>query len=383
MITAYDTLPRSVGAHENARAEVIRELVLWLARAWPPGRPMDPDLWFQAHADEYAERVTMAQLEAAVLAEWSVDDALSHQDHRPPGPLPETNFHQFASVDGRGRPVMGQAYASAGMVGGAVEGAVEAGGDQAVALAQAWKAAGESLLVATQTMISDTSRAVKSTRMLAQDTGWVRVLTPPSCSRCAVLAGKFHRSATADFNRHPRCDCTQMPVANRNDPDMAGLFIEPQDYFDSLTASEQDKIFTKSGAQAIRDGADVGQVVNVRRGMATATYGWGYTAKVTTEGTTKKGWATQYLRHSYDTKLRKQPGSRYRRTSRARLMPEQIYKIAGGDRDIAMDLLHKNGYYLDASPSLASDLSFYTRDAELRAARERAMEKLQRRRADR
>lgn len=374
MASPYDTLPRSVGAYEDARAEVIRHLVTWVARAWPPNRPMDPALWFQLFADQYADQVVAAQLEAAVLAEWSVDHALELQHVPVADSTPALSPAAFASTDGYGRPVLGQAYASAGAVGGAAQGAIEAGGDPLVARALAWASVAESLAVATQTMVSDASRSAKSARMLARDTGWVRVLTPPSCSRCAVLAGKWHRNATAGFQRHPRCDCTQIPVSDASDPEFAGAFFEARDYFDSLSTAEQDRVFTKAGAQAIRDGADVGQVVNARRGMSTVNDKFGFRTQVTSEGTTKKGWARMYLGSNYQAKLRKQPGSRYRRTDRRRLMPEEIYRMAGGDRDRSMSLLHANGYYTDASPSLNRG---WSRDDEVAAARERARKKLQ------
>lgn len=64
------------------------------------------------------------------------------------------------------------------------------------------------------------------------------------------------------------------------------------------------------------------------------------------------------------------------RTDRPRLMPEEIYKIAGGDRDIAVSLLHKNGFLLDASPTLDSKLSFFARDKVVKEAMESARVKL-------
>jgi hypothetical protein len=42
-------------------------------------------------------------------------------------------------------------------------------------------------------------------------TGYVRSLNPPSCSRCAVLAGRVYRYSTG-FQRHPRCDCLMTPT---------------------------------------------------------------------------------------------------------------------------------------------------------------------------
>lgn len=376
MRSQYAHLSAEVRDLENARADVIRELLVWVASIWPPGRAMDPAVWFQRFADVYAEKATMAQLEAAILAGWSVDAALASQGVRSAG-AGELSPMMLASVDGAGRPVLGQAYASAGIVGGAVEDAMEAGESATVARAQAWRSAGLSIALATQTMVSDASRAAKSVRMLSRNASWVRVLTPPSCSRCAVLAGKTFVSAMADFNRHPGCDCTQMPVVGNKSPLASKLSYSPDDYFHSLSPTAQDRIFTKAGAQAIRDGADVSQVVNARRGMSPASVAPGARRSVTTEGITKRGWAARYLRESYGAKLQKQPGSRYRRIDRPRLMPEQIYRIAGGDRDRALSLLHANGYLVDASPGLHGGVSYFPRDAEIDLATDRAKKRLQ------
>src|SRR5699024_8476972 len=49
-----------------------------------------------------------------------------------------------------------------------------------------------------------------------------------------------------------------------------GLITDPYDYFSSMSEEEQNKRFTKAGAQAIRDGADINQVVNARKGMSYA-----------------------------------------------------------------------------------------------------------------
>jgi hypothetical protein len=76
-------------------------------------------------------------------------------------------------------------------------------------------------------------------------------------------------------------------------------------------------VFGQAGAAAIRDGADLGQVVNARRGMYTAAG-----RSLTVESTTRRGVA---------------PG-------KVRLMPEQIYREARGDRDEAIRLLKRFGY---------------------------------------
>ncbi|MCK2199189.1 hypothetical protein [Corynebacterium callunae] len=377
MTAPLATLPRSVSTYEDARAEVIRDLLVYLSSIWPPGQPMDPREWFEKYAEGYADAVILAQMEAALLAAWSVGEALAAQGSTKNSEYP-LDVLAFTSTDGQGRPVMGQAYASAGMVGAAGAGAAAAGASGSAAIAEAWPIVAMSLARATQTIISDTSRSVKSAEMVSRNVGWIRTLTPPSCPRCAILAGKFHRNPTAGFNRHPGCDCTQVPYdEDRKHPDFQGLFVEPKDYFDTMNQTEQDKWLGKANAQAVRDGADFNQVINARRGMSTVTDKFGQRTVVTTEGTSKKGWAAQYLRKQYGAKLEKQPGSRYRQMNRPRLMPEEIYKIADGDRDIAMNLLHKNGFYLDASPTLTSKMSFYPRERELAEAAKRARQKLQ------
>lgn len=371
------TLPRSVVAYEDARAQVIRELVTWVSRMWPPTRPMDPEVWFRRYAEAYTDAVVMAQLEVVLLAGWSVDHALQLQGVPLNRAAGEVDPMALVSTDGAGRPVMGMAYSSAGVVGGAVEGAQEAGGNAGVAMAQAWQSAGRSLAVATQTTLSDTSRTAKSTAMVARDTGWIRVLTPPSCRRCVPLAGKYHRRATADFKRHPGCDCTQMPYDyDEEHPDFKGLFFDSNDYFRSLPQEQQDKVFGLANAQAIRDGADVNQVINAERGMTTVRDRFGMRTRVTTEGTTKKGWASRYLRQTYDAKMVKQPGSRYRRTNRPRLIPEEIYAMAGDDRDMVLNLLHKNGYLRTAGPRLTGEFDFFPRDREVAEAAARVTKRL-------
>lgn len=149
------------------------------------------------------------------------------------------------------------------------------------------------------------------------DVGWVRMLNPPSCGRCAVLAGRFYRWSSG-FQRHEMCDCVHIPVtvAGSND-----LITNPKIYFDSLTETEQNDLFGTSVAQAIRDGADVSRTVNAatRPGaMFTADRGRRYTR----DSTTRRGSARGALRPT----------------------PWQIYQDADGDRDRAIQLLRRYRY---------------------------------------
>jgi hypothetical protein len=202
------------------------------------------------------------------------------------------------------------------------------------------------LIVATQ--LQDAARGAAGVATVAHPvaTGYVRMLNPPSCSRCAVLAGRFYKW-NKGFLRHPRCDCRHVPSSEATATD---LTTNPDAYFRSLSPTEQDKHFTKAGAQAIRDGADISQVVNARRGMSAAGVtrtttreigGEAFTVNVrrrtlstntTTEGGTRRGVAGRAM------------GAKRRQTV-TRLTPESIYAWTES-REEALRLLRANGYFL-------------------------------------
>jgi hypothetical protein len=167
--------------------------------------------------------------------------------------------------------------------------------------------------------VQDAGRNGASVRMAVTPsvTGYVRMLNPPSCSRCVVLAGKFYRW-NEGFERHPQCDCRHIPTTEN----LAGdLTTDPMAYFESLTPAEQDETFGAAGAQAIRDGADMGRVVNARRnGGVRKAQLFGKSAFTTSVGTGRGG--------------RRGP----------RIMPETIYAIAGEDRAEAIRLLRVHGF---------------------------------------
>lgn len=222
----------------------------------------------------------------------------------------------------------------------------------------AWETAERWLNLASSTALSDTARQaeVLQTSVRPGVDGYVRMLNPPSCSRCAILAGRFYRK-NQGFLRHPGCDCRHIPASEATAGD---LRLDPVEYFASLpTAAElaeqypdlkvherrgrglisQEDVFTRDGATVIRAGADPVQVVNARRGMTTAqtpsgrrrlvaVQRYGQDVFVTTEGTTKYGLA-----------YRKKTGRR----SSERLMPESIVQLAE-DQDDLLRLLKLHGY---------------------------------------
>lgn len=170
----------------------------------------------------------------------------------------------------------------------------------------------------TRTQLADAGRVADGVAVTIrpQLTGYVRMLVGKTCKRCLILAGRRYEW-NKGFLRHPRCDCRHVPVAEDVPDDVR---TDPRATFDALSRDEQDKLFGKAAAQAARDGANLAQLVNAESGMTAAG--------TTLTGTTRLGLAGRRLRGA------------------ARLMPEEIYRVAGGDRDQAVSLLRLHGYIL-------------------------------------
>ena len=194
---------------------------------------------------------------------------------------------------------------------------------QGMEVQQALKSGRHTLDTMVRTQVADAGRAAAGVDIAVRtNVGYVRMLNPPSCARCSVLAGRFYRW-NAGFDRHPRCDCVHVASTKEaiEGGQSEGLIHDPYEYFQSLSPAEQDRQYSIAGAQAIRDGSDLAQVVNARRGMQPG-------GLTTTEGTSKRG-------------AFRQAGGKGKR-----LTPEGIYQRAGGDRDKALELLEANGYIL-------------------------------------
>jgi len=140
---------------------------------------------------------------------------------------------------------------------------------QGASVREALSTAGSRLTRDVLTVLADTRRQVYHADIIQRPrvSGYARMLNPPSCSRCVILAGKWY-GWNKGFLRHPRCDCLHIPASESLGE---GMTVSPRDYFDSLSKDAQDKTFGKAEARAIRDGADVGRVENIRnRGLGTA-----------------------------------------------------------------------------------------------------------------
>ena len=216
----------------------------------------------------------------------------------------------FAGVAADGRSLDGLLYSTAPYV----KNLIKSGYAPDVAM----RAGSKHIEMLTKTTVADAGRGAAGVDIATRkSTGYVRMLNPPSCSRCSVLAGKFYRW-NAGFRRHPGCDCVHVASTQKAVDAGAseGLIHDPYEYFNSLSEAEQNKAYTNAGAQAIRDGGDLFQVVNSRRGMKPG-------GLVTTEGTSRRG--------NFGRK--------------GRLTPEGIY-AQNLSRADTLKLLESNGYIL-------------------------------------
>jgi hypothetical protein len=182
-------------------------------------------------------------------------------------------------------------------------------------------------------LVADAARGAESVSIASrpQVYGYVRVVSTPCCSRCAILAGREYRW-DADFARHPGCDCSELPITHPNSEFMTSA--------EELVDGGHVSGLSKADMRAYRDGADLSQLVNAKRnGLRRVNFGPGRTVRISTAGTSSRGVAGRSLGD-----LQKQDGSRYRTSSRMRLTPDSIYRVADGDRETAMRLLRRHGY---------------------------------------
>jgi hypothetical protein len=173
--------------------------------------------------------------------------------------------------------------------------------------------------------VADAGRSASQAEIVSRPnwTNYVRVLNPPSCTRCAILAGRIYRDLEG-FERHPLCDCQHWPVTSWEQAHDEGLIFSANDAFEK----GQIHGLSVADAQAITDGADIAQVVNAHRGMATADIFGHSRVKVTSAGTTKRSaWRKANPNRPY------------------RLRPEAIYDIAA-DREEVLRLLRLYGYLI-------------------------------------
>jgi hypothetical protein len=293
--------------------------------AWEQVRLSDPQRTFQSALPEMLATVTVGQLAAASRAPEYVATVVA-ADGLTPEPVATVPARRFAGLTSDGRtlaglltqPLLRTLYLRA------------RGADDAAALAGGRL----SLETLVRTEVLDTGRdAVSVAAALDRSvTGYVRQVSLPACGRCVLLAGKFFRR-NAGFARHPRCDCQHVPTAQVVQPD--GIDQDPRALFDGMSREQQDRAFGKDNAEVIRRGGNIGQVVNARRGMASAGSNW------TSEGTTVRGVYGRAAERRGQEAVRR--GRRNREVA-PRPSPGALLRFAGDDPEKFALALERAGY---------------------------------------
>lgn len=176
--------------------------------------------------------------------------AVLEETGQPDEPLAEIRPRAFSGAASDGRSLDGLLSGSVVAAKRAVARGVD-GGD-ALAYGQRW------LEQALQSAVSDAARDATAVSIaVRKGIGWVRVVNPPCCSRCAVLSGRFYRW-NEPLLRHPGCDCSNQPATESN----ANQFIvNPTDLaqrglINDLTADQRARL---------DDGHDLVKVLNESR----------------------------------------------------------------------------------------------------------------------
>ena len=323
-------IPESSVESYRTQQSLTGAAVLATRRAWDQ---VDPD----AISESWEEpSVALAAVLTRLQSEAALDGARSV-----PGALADQGFEVEPEYTVKPRAVAGFAGAGYEPVDVLESGPIVAKSR----IAQGWTveaalAAGGAVVSGImQTAMADAGRQGQMLAIHSRPkVGYVRMLNPPSCSRCALLAGR--PSGREPFARHPRCDCRAIPGLEGWEQD---LTMNPMEYFNSLDPAEQARIFTKAGAQAINDGADIYQVVNARRGMKTVQSPGSTKWLVTSEGTASRRGRAARAMDAAGLSVRSRDNVMRFRLTRQRLMPETIYQISTGPED-TQRLLRMYGY---------------------------------------
>ncbi|MGB7238284.1 MAG: hypothetical protein WBD41_20210, partial [Rhodococcus sp. (in: high G+C Gram-positive bacteria)] len=205
---------------------------------WGSRPPQDFDAWFAKNVDRIVAIVVAGQQAAVAGSEDYVEDTLDVLGAAAPAlALATIDPDGLVGVASDGRPLdslmYGAVITAKGKIGQAVEQERPVTSD---VVAAAWESGLRALQLRVQTQVADANRVATGLSITShRGVGYVRMLNPPSCSRCAVLAGRFYRF-NAGFDRHPGCDCKHIPAPE----DRAGdLRTDPNDYFASLDAQMQ------------------------------------------------------------------------------------------------------------------------------------------------
>ncbi len=277
------------------------------------------------NAQEYMPEITRFTGAGSLMGEYSFDPAA------------------MVGTTGDGLTSPGLAYGSVTHTKDALGGGMS--------LAQARARGGAYLSTAAETLFADTGRTYEAMEGFSHKvTTYVRALTPPSCGRCAIIAGQPTRASEA-FQRHPKCDCHNVPVGSGEG---AEYLTDPHEYLAELDgrgdeAALRKALGSQSNVDAWRDyGADPYALVNGYRGGLAPAQVYGRNVKYTTEGMSRRGNAAWQM--SRVRELSRAAGAREvgigplgRIPNVPRLMPESILGL-GLSREKTAEMLKAFGW---------------------------------------
>jgi hypothetical protein len=190
-------LPPAAERHYAYQSRISAAVVRAAQLAWARVSLSDLDGSWQSVADGFTTLVTAAQVAAARDADPYLSAVLAEMG-QPDGAVGQIQPAAFAGAasDGRGlASLLAEPLIT-----------VKTGLKARAAPDRALASGGTQLEMLAQTTVQDTGRAAVSAGMIARPhvEGYVRILVPPSCSRCVILAGRVYRYSTG-FQRHPRC----------------------------------------------------------------------------------------------------------------------------------------------------------------------------------
>lgn len=271
----------AASSYQRGQARLAAAAAVMAAAAWRGIDGRNLDLSWMAVLARLLPVVSGAQRKAAAAAPAYAGGLLRLQEVAAAGAV-RLEADAFAGLTGDGRPMATLLYAPVALAKHRI------GGGMRIADALAAEELHLAMLVRTQ--VQDAGRMGLQSAMAAEPgiRGYVRHVTLPACARCIILAGRFYRYSAA-FLRHPNCDCTMVPAVGPE-------WVESQDPAELIAqmrgqhAAALRRSLTHADLRALDHGADLNQVVNAHRGMATAAG-----RKVTREGTAKRGLAGKRL----------------------------------------------------------------------------------------
>lgn len=294
-----------VREHYAAQARQAEATLILARRQWRRMSPDDLDSSWARIVATLVSIVTDGQVGAAKAGAAYVPLALGVAGYEEPA-AGSVSASRLAGIASDGRPLDSLLFSSVIHAKAAIGRGETV--QQALSVGRAW------LSVNINTQVADAGRGGAGVAIAARPrVEYERLVSPPCCQRCAVLAGKRF-TWNRGFLRHPKCRCRHFPVSETDRTRYTGDI-----------QADQVRDLTEAQRKAIGDGADLNQVINAHRKGARSAGGlW------TSEGTTRHGLAGQRAGQ---------------RRGQKRFTPEGIYRVSN-TREEAVRRLRDNGYLL-------------------------------------